>query len=79
MGWEERELTRAMISCIFSSCDLEHAPDLHQVDVFPITQTDNLAKRTQQLKRLLLNLALFGALAQIRHHAGKEMEVMRRM
>ena len=53
---------------------LQHAPDLHQIDVFPITQADDLVKSTQQLKRLSLDLALLHALTQIRHDTCKEME-----
>ena len=53
---------------------LEHTPDLHQINVFPITQAHDLVESTQQLKRLSLNLALLDALTQIRHHAGKEMQ-----
>jgi len=53
---------------------LQNTPHLHEIDLFPIPHTDDLIKRSKQLKTLFLNFTLISCTTHIRNDACEEVE-----
>jgi hypothetical protein len=53
---------------------LEHAPDLHEVDILAIALADDLVKRAEDVEGVLQNLALVRAPADVGHYACEQVE-----